>query len=273
MAGKSSHTEAALPAPGDAMSPGAAELPGREGPEPWSFEVVLRREAGGAELIRERVRDDDLAEVRCEAWLEGVLRQGCPDVAMDELVTRLVPIPSKNGPTCAGYAIETIDRDGNGSRCVFSVGSLEQVASRAAQRLVSRGVLRAGDNYHYELVALREPAVPAREAPAATPSAPEELLSTRPEEPSALRPEGEGEEIGATMLAAFDVEARNHLPVVLSVPMAPLLQRAEAVGPVDDETWKVFYTEDALAGAESFARKGARLQPPVPGRPHPEKPA
>jgi hypothetical protein len=65
------------------------------------------------------------------------------------------------------------------------------------------------------------------------------------------------------MLAAFDVEARNHLPVLLSVPMAPLLQRAEAVGPVDDETWKVFYTEDALAGAESFARKGARLQPPV----------
>ena len=230
MAGNNSLTAAALPAPGDATSPGAVEAPTDESSELWSFEVALRSDAGEAELIREPVADNDLENVRSEAWLECVLRQGCPEVGMDELATKLVPIPAKNGPTCAGYAIDTVDREGNSSRCVFTIRSLEHVASRAAQRLVSRGVLQAGDTYHFELHARRE---------------------------------GREEEIGATMLAAFDVEARNHLPVVLSVPLPPLLEQAEAIGPVDDEVWKVFYTRDALTSAESFARKGAQLQPPV----------
>ncbi len=49
----------------------------------------------------------------------------------------------------------------------------------------------------------------------------------------------------------------------LDVPLAPLLERARAVGPPNPDCVRIFYTEAALLRAEALSRKGADSHPAV----------
>ena len=240
----------------DAGVTGAPKGPTRKQESASTLAVALRLERDAPELIREPVTDDDLVDVCSEAWLEGVLRRGKPSVAMDDMATRVIPIPSKDGRVCTGYTIETVDHDGHTARRDFSIRSLEDVAVRAAQRLISRGILAAEDTYYFELLAQPRP---AKAAQARTQRRTADNVSRRRKGSEA----DDGVDAGANRAQPFKGERRILPLTVLTVPVEPLLRRAEVIGPADEETWKVFYTERALVKAECFARKGASSHPPV----------
>ena len=48
--------------------------------EDWTLTMVLRATTDGPPLARQRVSEADLAEARSEAWLNGFLRRGQPDL-------------------------------------------------------------------------------------------------------------------------------------------------------------------------------------------------
>ena len=99
------------------------------GPATATLAVVLRGEEGGPELTREAVSDADLLDAHSELWLAGCLRKGRPDMALEELPFRLVPLPGSEGRRCLGFALEA---DGEAARLEFGPKALSHVASRAA---------------------------------------------------------------------------------------------------------------------------------------------
>ena len=201
-----------------------------EGAVRWTVSIALRQRQGGPVLLREPVLEDDLIDPLSECWLESVLRKGRAHVELDALRQQVVPLYSESGTTCLGYTLEISDPDGHAGRRDFTIHSLEGVASRGAQRLIDRGDLRQGDLYYYEVEADRGPA-----ASVPTP----------------------------VNVPALEGRARTRPIMPLDVPLAPLLEHARAVGPQDPDASKVFYTEAALARAETLSRKGASSNPAV----------
>jgi hypothetical protein len=49
----------------------------------------------------------------------------------------------------------------------------------------------------------------------------------------------------------------------LNAPLRPLIEAATPVSEIDEEAFAVFYTKEAFAKAERFARQGARAHPPI----------
>ena len=201
-----------------------------EGAVPWTVSVALRQERGGPVLLREPVLEDDLIDPLSECWLESVLRKGRAHVELDALRQQVVPLFSESGTTCLRYTLEVSGPDGVTGRRDFTTRSLEGVASRGAQRLIDRGDLRQGDLYYFDVQADRTPA-----ASVPTP----------------------------VKVSALEGRARTRPIMPLDVPIAPLLERARAMGPLDPDTFKIFYTEAALARAETLSRKGADSHPAV----------
>ena len=114
--------------------------------------VVLQLESPGAVLARERVRADDLAAHVAEAWREGCLRKGRPDVPLSAASVWIKPL-LKGGQksACAGFALETRLPDGPSCATAFTARSLDLVARRASQQLLARGRLKDGQPYVYEV--------------------------------------------------------------------------------------------------------------------------
>lgn len=196
---------------------------------PVRLRVVLRLDKDGPELTREAVTDADLADVCSELWLVALLRKGHPNVAIQAMSSRLVPLlREEGGPRCTGFALETTSADGQVTRCEFSILALDRVAARASKRLLGDGSLQPGDSYFFEVVADRRPVLPAA-----------------PRDPQ-------------TESAAFTITAQHEPLRFLSVPLAPLLKQAETIGEVDERWVSVFYTRAALSRAEHYARKGGR---------------
>ena len=198
----------------------------------WSLTVVLRLRTSGPPIARERVTDADLVEARSEAWFEGHLRDGFPQTPYQEIETRLAPITATEADAGSGGFLLRARCRGTGRTSThrFSTVSLSHVADRAATRLLAEGVLRESDTYVYEVLAERGPA------------------------PGDDRLAADG---GLTMTATI-------APLgYVTNPLAPLLDGARAVGPVDGGDFPVLFEEAALAKARRFARKGAASIPPV----------
>lgn len=193
--------------------------------------VVLRTGANEPKLAREPVSQPDLSELFAEAWRDGCLRKGHPDVPFAEAGLRLVPTLDGNSVIrCKGFALEVTPPGGQTTRRVFGIRSLSHVARRAAEPLIAGGTLRPGQEYYYELVLdhTRKPTL----APA----------------PSKV---------------PFAGALKSPSLTYLSVPLRPLLEKATAVNLVDDEVAPVFYTKEAYAKAERCSRRGAKELPPV----------
>ncbi len=198
--------------------------------ERWTVSLALRLDKNGPVVLREPVTEADLVDALSECWLESVLRRGHPDVELEALRPNVVPLFSEGGATCVGYTLEVVDSNGTGARRDFTMRSLEGAASRGAQRLISRGDMRQGDVYYFEIKADRGPGISVPATSDATPLAGH--ASTKPIDP-------------------------------LTVPIGPLLEQSRTVGPQDEDVIKVFYTEEALARAESLSRRGAESDPAV----------
>ena len=198
--------------------------------EPWKFTVGVRLQQNGPPLIHESVSELDLIDALGETWLECMLRRGHWDAALEDLDVRLEPIFSKEGATCTGYAIKLADANGRRGRREFTIRSLDEVASRGAQRLLDRGKMQEDDVYYFNLFA--------------------ERVARAVSEPT-----------GKARLFSGEVRTRPLEP--LEVPLGPLLDQARTVGPHDADIVHAFYTEAALARAESFSRKGAQSNPPT----------
>ena len=118
--------------------------------EDWSLTMLLRATADGPPLAEQRVTDADLAEARSEAWLNGYLRRGQPDLPLDAVTTRLAPVVKE--AQCLGFVLRAEGPGADASVHTFGMTSLGSLAHRMSTRLVADGLLREGDTYVYELV-------------------------------------------------------------------------------------------------------------------------
>ena len=196
-----------------------------------AFDVVLRAEARGPVLARASVTDADLSEALSEAWFNGLLRRGFADVPFEHVPMRLTPRFEKDDRgNCSGFAIEANDPLGAAHRFDFPVAALGHVADRLAQRLIEDGRLQSKDLYYYELD---------------------------------TKPRSANQDKTTTGSAEFSIRVRNCEMTYLRVPLDSLRQSAEATGTILPENHVVFYTQEALAKSEQFARKGAVVLPAI----------
>jgi len=190
--------------------------------------VVLRRERGGPELAREPVVASDVSDLFAELWRDGWLRAGKPGVPYDALSFNITAqLADGAAPKCDKLVFEAADSQGRSRTMAPPTQAFQDVASRAAQSLLAAEILKSEDVYHYELA----------------------LRSQPPQAPADDEPQ-------------FTIRTKNTPLAYLSVPIKPLLARAQAMGSVD-KTFPVFYTAEALKSAQRVAQKGADDQPPT----------
>jgi hypothetical protein len=193
-----------------------------------ALSAVISLEQGGPAVARELVLPADLLDPSSEAWQNGYLRKGFPDLPLARAGIRLIAHREANSARCTGFDLETTTPDGETTRTEFSVASLTPVAMRAAARLLEAGVLQSGQTYYYRLEANR--------APRAAEAAP-------------------GHPAGVLLKAAA--------LTYLEVPIRPLLEQGRPVDILDESELPVFYTANAIAQAQVCARRGGALPKPV----------
>jgi hypothetical protein len=97
-----------------------------------ALKVNLLSEAGRRLLTSEPVTDADLADFRCEAWLDCFLRRGLAWVPLAETNFRLIPIfKSDSDSACAGFALEADAPRGAVARREYGVRTLIDVPGAA----------------------------------------------------------------------------------------------------------------------------------------------
>jgi hypothetical protein len=231
----------------------------------WSLAVVLRRGESGPQLAVEPVTDADLVEHRAEAWFAGSLRKGERGLSMSQVPMRVVPELTTSG-RCSGFHIETFHASGRPIRHTFSTRSLKEVATRVARRLIASGTLTAEEICYFELIA--QPAVELSESAVDTQDAgpSQRVLDGLPvagdtrqhiaQQPPLLTAQPEAQGHGGITFTSREAPLR-----FLSVTLRSLMPRAVRVGPAIESLSPVFYTKEAFALAERFARRGAALSP------------
>jgi hypothetical protein len=193
--------------------------------------VRIFTEHSTSPLAIEPVRSADLADAAGEAWRDGCLRTGHPNLPLSEMAMRLHPVrTTDHAARCAGFRLELGFPGAGSTPPEFTIHSLRHMAERAAAPLVAAGVLQAGQNYTYDV---------AIDASAAAPSPTSEAG------------------------IAMGMSVRSAPLAYLKVPLRGLLRRATPMALLDDEVFPVFYTQEAFAKAEACARHGAQREPPV----------
>ena len=198
----------------------------------WSLGIVLRRSADGPTLLDEPVTEADLAEARSEAWLNGFLRQGHPDLPLEAVTTRIAPLFTED--RCIGFALRAKGSKGpaaSGTPSVYTFGvqCLAPVAQRGSARLLADGRLAEDDTYVYELQARPGPMMPQK----------------MPEQ------------------AGIKITTRTVPLRFATRPLKPLLAAARPVGEILDDVLPVIFTEAAHEKSRLFARRGAASTPAV----------
>ena len=187
--------------------------------------VRLFKDHGAPVLAHEPVLLADISDVASEAWRDGCLRAGHPNVRLSEAPMRLSPILAEGSDSrCAGFKLELTMPNGKTTHRVFTFYCLRPVADRAMAPLLEAGVLKLGESYLFEVVV--DPRGPALNHPP---------------------PNG----IAVTM------SLRSTALSYLRVPLRQLLERATPVALRDDQVPPVFYTQKAFAKSEACARRGA----------------
>jgi len=191
--------------------------------------VRLRLAPDGPAVDFEPVRPRDLVDPIAEVWFEGFLRRGHTGVALGSVRTEILPVYREGGASgriCGGFELVATDPEGREARLYFSRDCLAPVAARGARKLLERGALEPGQLYYFDL----EPSSPSAEGRDARFSG----------------PEGRG------------------VPELLGMPLAPLLERAEAAGDsLHGSHYPVLFTREAARRAERISRKGAAASPAV----------
>jgi hypothetical protein len=200
--------------------------------------ISIRLQAEGPAVASEEVTEADLLERVSETWWQGFLRKGRPATRLEDLEARVTPIRDKTGGrSCLGFYLEAVGPDGWYARSLFSYLSFQDVAQRAASRLVEARVIEPEQTVYFELLAEADP------------------------EGAAARPRQEGD------ACTFETEIITKPLEYVEADPEPLLEKARHVVPpgrvANDAESLVFYTATALEKLERFARKGESLDPPV----------
>jgi hypothetical protein len=255
------------------LSPASAVAPAVPVEQP-ALLAVLRLETPGAILAREPVLPEDLAAHVAEAWREGCLRMGRPGVPFSAAPIWLRPI-FKPGQrlACAGFALETRLPGADAVPTAFTNRSLDHVAGRAARRLLNTGRLKEGQTYLYEihfesrgsLVVHHGPErrAPMRLGEAQPVRAASECGAPIPVHGPEARPKVEVEAQPEADQNDFETTDCSPPLAFLEVPLRRMIERGSARQAMDEDAFHVFFTADAFARAEQFARKGANVSPPV----------
>lgn len=197
---------------------------------PADLVIVLRRERGGPDIRREPVLDSDVADVYAQLWLDGWLRAGRPGVPYEALSFEITAhLADGAGSKVEKLVFEATDAEGRSRSLQPTTHAFQHAATRASQALLGAEILRPDDLYFYEV---------------------------------AIRPRRTQPEAGDCGLN-FTVTSRSTPLEHLTVPIGPLVERAETVGKIDDRVMPVFYTAEALLRAQRCARKGADDRPPT----------
>lgn len=194
--------------------------------------LSLRSGEDGTPLLRRVLTDADLWDHRSEAWHAAFLRRGYLEQPLADVLFDLLPRyrTGRVGPL-AGFTLASTNPGGQSIRTEFTLDSVRQLAIESSHKLVAEGKLASGDTYSYELLA--EPAADGGEA---------------------ASPLGSGRVMVTPTSGQLEYLRR---------PLDPIAKGARYVGP-DEEGWSpVFYTEEALAKTERFARRGGNLDPPL----------
>jgi hypothetical protein len=212
--------------------PSTIDMPATsEARQTTDFMVVLRKIFSGPELARENVVSGDLNAILEQLWLDKWLRCGRLDVPIESLSFRIIPeCENGTGKCCTRFLFQAIDGQGRVAECKLELEVFQDVAGRAARRLVATKLLQTGDTYFYEVHANERPA-------------------------PAIADTDQG--------SLFKVTIKNQPLKHLSMKVGVLLERSSPVGPVVEGVMPVFYTADALRQSEHFARKGAANNPPT----------
>jgi hypothetical protein len=194
--------------------------------------MTFRLAADGDIIAREIVQESDLMQPMSEVWLHGCLRLRRRDITMDRLSFSLLRGKDDgNADSSRDFRIAATLPDGKRISLPFTSRSLSQVVTRVSLRLSEAGAVTAEDVLHYGL----------------------EFVEPQAVKSDALDPQPK--------VGQFVVKSSP--PACLSVSIGDLLQQAKLVGEVDALDYPVFYTEEALAAAEKYARRGAAANPPV----------
>ena len=191
--------------------------------------VAVRRELEGPELAQEPVLAGDVSEIFAEVWREGWLRRGRPEMPYDALSSRITAhLADGSDSKCEKLIFEVADGQGRSRSVQPPTEAFQDVATRAAQALLAAEILKEDDAYLYEVKIRNRPPVPA---------------------------ENDG--------PRFSVRVKSTPLAYMKIPIKPLLDAADSIGTVDEETFPVFYTADALHRAQRFAQQGAAYDPPT----------
>jgi hypothetical protein len=133
---------------------------------------------------------------------------------------------SGRGPKSAGLTLEATAPGAPPLRRDFGLTVVHDAALQLAQQLAEQQKLDLAEQFEYDLLA----------------------------EPLPTATVGE---------AGFSVTLEPRPLAVISAPLAPLVDRAEAVGTGQSDDVPVFFTRQAAARAEFYSRRGAEQQPAV----------
>lgn len=190
--------------------------------------VNVRRVKEGPVLLRKNVAEADLWDYRSEAWLALCLRRGQTDIVLEDVHFDLQTIyASGDAGRLAGFALVTRGPNGKRMSYKFTLHAVEHLAVGASRELIAAGILQAGDEYYYDLWAEKIPQAA----------------------------ESVNRDIAISMTTARLQFVRH--------PIRRLWEQARKVGLEDEQAAPVFYTEDALACAASYARRGGNQQPTI----------
>lgn len=191
--------------------------------------VVELRSATGEILAREPLRRTHLSELCGELWMQELLRRGRRDVPLEAVGLAATPQLRSDGEV-EGFLLRMTAPGGFEIERRYDLDLARDVATTLVHNAIAAEQLKTGDTYTWHIRADRTTGASRDGAATAAPFA-----------------------MSVTTAALDCAEA----------PLAPLLQRAEKVGPHDDRDVLVFFVRSAWQRGEDLARKGAERTPAV----------
>jgi len=198
---------------------------------PVHFALSIRRDKNGPETKRVPVPGAYLRDFQQELLLKYALRRGMPGATLADMTIEMTPLCDGEGAgsLCRGLRVKVVNPRGDTFRQEYNVYLFSDVASRAVCDLVTEGVLKLEESYHYELVI--DASVAASPGP--------ELAGM-----------------------SFGSGPKQEPLQYLTRALKPFMTQGLPIGEPTGEHFPVFYTADAYERAERFARRGADAQPP-----------
>lgn len=195
------------------------------------FALSIRRDPHGPETKRVPIPSAFLRDFQQELLLKYALRRGMPGATLADMTIEMTPLYDGEGAgsRCRGLSVDVVNPRGDTFRQEYNVYLFSDVASRAVGDLVTEGVLKLEESYHYRLVI---------DASVAAPPAP------------------------ALAGMSFGSGPKQEPLQYLTRALQPLMTEARPVGEPSSDHFPVFYTAEAYERAERFARRGAGDQPP-----------